>query len=56
MMMNSLDKTIMLVIALLISFVIGKVGFEMSERKHCIKDGGTYSLDFGVCFKEGVVK
>jgi hypothetical protein len=54
--MNSLDKTIMLFIALLISFVIGKVGFEMSERKHCIKDGGAYSLDFGVCFKEGVVK
>lgn len=48
--MESIIKT---VIILLVTFAIGILGYEISEREHCMKEGGSYSFDFGKCIKKG---
>ena len=48
---NILDSVIVTLIVLAILFVTYHVGYEMSERKHCIVDKGHYSWDYSECIK-----
>ncbi len=41
---------------ILISFIIGKIGYEIAESKYCSRSGGNYSYDYGICFEKGIVK
>ena len=50
------DTAFFALFILVISFIIGKVGYEISESKYCSKTGGDYSYDYGICFEKGVVK
>jgi len=49
------DKIIGILLVASFFYLAYVFGYEMSERKHCIEQQGSYSLDFGVCIS-GEVK
>jgi len=52
--MNNQDNTLTVMLVLLTIIVSGIIGYELSERKHCVQSGGLYSYDYGACIKGGV--
>jgi len=51
-MREQIDSLFLTVITLLTLFLAFYLGQELSERKHCIKNGGHYSFDYGECINE----
>ena len=50
-----MDKLEILIVLIMI-WLVGYVGWTLSERSHCIKSGGIYQYDFGRCEHENYKK
>ena len=47
--MSSVETFLEIVVVIAILFCFSFIGYTVSDRNHCIKDGGNYSYDYGKC-------